>query len=98
MDQKGEETHLIEFYGRECPHCISMEPVIEELEKKLGITFKKLEVWHDEANEKEMMKYADKFMEACGGVGTPAFINVKTGAATCGAMPLEDLEKWVSGT
>ncbi len=46
--------HVIEFYGETCPHCISMRPVIAQLEKELGGEITKLEVWNHPENEKKM--------------------------------------------
>ena len=81
---------LLEFYGTECPHCIHMHPLIERLEKELGVTVEKLETWHDEANE-EKRKEHDKGA-ACGGV--PFFVNTESGARICGAVPYEMLKAW----
>ncbi len=41
-------SHLKNYYGTECPHCERMMPLIEKLEKELGVTVDKKEVWHDE--------------------------------------------------
>jgi thiol-disulfide isomerase/thioredoxin len=30
-DREQEKGELIEFYGKECPHCQAMEPLIERL-------------------------------------------------------------------
>ena len=30
-------NHLLEFYGTECPHCVSMHELVERLEKEKGI-------------------------------------------------------------
>ena len=83
---------LLEFYGTECPHCIRMFPLVERLEKELGVTVKKLETWHDEANEQER---ARKDGGACGGV--PFFFNEETGAKICGAVDYEMLKIWAAG-
>lgn len=83
---------LLEFYGTECPHCIRMAPLVERLEKELGVTVKKLETWHDEANEKDRARHdADN---ACGGV--PFFVNEETGAKICGAVDYEMLKAWAT--
>lgn len=84
---------LLEFYGSECPHCVRMAPLVERLEQELGLTVKKLETWHDEANEKERARHdADA---ACGGV--PFFVNEETGAKICGAVDYEALKAWATG-
>lgn len=41
------ENNLLFFYGTECEHCEKMMPLIERLEKELGIQFTRYEVWHD---------------------------------------------------
>jgi len=40
-------NHLLEFFGTECPHCISMHELVERLEKEEGIKIESLEVWHN---------------------------------------------------
>ncbi|HEV8290085.1 MAG TPA: thioredoxin family protein [Candidatus Norongarragalinales archaeon] len=89
---------LIEFYGTECPHCITMAPLIEKLEKELGVKVTRFEVWHNSANAKKMMEHADLLMAACGGgIGVPNFINLKTKKALCGAVPYNVLKDWALG-
>lgn len=84
---------IIEFYGETCPHCISMRPVVSELEKEMSIRVQKLEVWNNESNHAVMEKYSDKISEACGGyAAVPSFINTKTGQALCGAHDKTDLK------
>jgi thiol-disulfide isomerase/thioredoxin len=84
---------LLEFYGKECPHCVRMAPLVEHLEKELGVEVKKLETWHDEANNKlRAEKDADHM---CGGV--PFFVNEETGARLCGAVDYEMLKVWATG-
>lgn len=84
---------LLEFYGTECPHCIRMFPLVERLEKELGVTVKRIETWHDEANEKERERHDPN--NACGGV--PFFVNEETGAKICGAVDYEKLKIWAAG-
>lgn len=83
---------LIEFYGKECPHCLKIAPLVEELEKNLGVTIEQYEVWHNEDNLKKFREY-DKV--PCGGV--PFFINTDTGQSICGETTYENLEKWAKG-
>lgn len=86
------DDDLIEFYGTECPHCIKMQPLIERLEQEEGIKIKRLEVWHNEKNEK-MRQQVDKGL--CGGV--PFFFNKKTGKWICGSTNYEAFKKWALG-
>ena len=83
---------LIEFYGTNCPHCVTMAPLIERLEKEEGVKLEKFEVWHNAKNAEMMQKY-DKGL--CGGV--PFFFNKKTGKWVCGATSYENFKKWALG-
>lgn len=80
---------LLEFYGDTCPHCIEMKPVVEQLEKELGVEVEKFEVWNNEENVKKMEEY-DKGL--CGGV--PFYFNTESGAHICGSADLDALKKW----
>ena len=82
-------SHLLNFYGAECPHCKKMEPLIQALEEKEGIVIDRLEVWSDEGNM-SMLEGYDK--GRCGGV--PFFYNTKTDAYICGEATYEQLEVW----
>lgn len=83
---------LLEFYGKECPHCITMKPLIERLEKELEVEVRKLETWHDPANE-ELRKRKDD--GSCGGV--PFFYNEESGKGLCGESTYEELKAWAEG-
>lgn len=83
---------LMEFYGDTCPHCIEMKPLVEQLEKELGITVEKYEVWNNEENAKKMME-AD--CDRCGGV--PFFLNTATNKFLCGSAEYEALKAWAQG-
>ena len=48
-------SHLLEFYGTECPHCVSMHALVERLEKEEGVRVESLEVWHNKENEKRLL-------------------------------------------
>lgn len=71
---------ILEFYGDTCPHCIEMKPLVTKVEKKLKVTFEKLEVWNDEANAEKLSKI-DRGL--CGGV--PFFYNTESKHFICGA-------------
>ena len=83
---------LIEFYGKECPHCAKMAPIVEQLEKESGVKLEKLEVWHNEENLNKMREYDNGL---CSGV--PFFYNTDTKKYICGETNLEELKKWASG-
>ena len=82
-------SHLLEFYGTECPHCVRMHELVVRLEKEEGVKVEALEVWHNEENEKKMLEY-DK--DLCGGV--PFFYNTKTKKFICGESSYEELKDW----
>lgn len=90
--------HVIEFYGETCPHCMSMKPVVADIEAETGETIEKLEVWNNEENLKKMESYGDLIGEACGGLpGVPAFVNVDTNQALCGAHDKVDIIALMEG-
>ena len=45
---------LQEYFGETCPHCIVMKPMVEKLEKELGVTVEKFEVWNNDENAKKL--------------------------------------------
>ncbi|MBI3671677.1 hypothetical protein HY249_02690 [Candidatus Azambacteria bacterium] len=83
------EKRLLEFYGEECPHCKNMDPLIEELEKELGLKVERFEVWSNEKNKKMLQEYDRNF---CGGV--PFFYNTASCEWICGEADPEKLKKW----
>ncbi len=89
MDLKPQ---LFEFYGKECPHCAEMEPVVERLKDEEEVEILKLEVWHNEKNAALMHQY-DR--DQCGSV--PFFYNSHTGRWLCGIIKYEKLKEWAMG-
>jgi len=74
-----------------------MYPIVEKVEKDLGIKITRLEVWHNSDNAK-FMKEADRDAEGsefCGGI--PFFYNEKTGKKICGNTKYEKLKAWAEG-
>jgi thiol-disulfide isomerase/thioredoxin len=88
---------LIEFYGTECVHCKEMKPIIEKVEKELGVKITRLEVWHNSENAKLLQQYDkdENGNEFCGGI--PFFYNEKTGKKICGNTSFEKLKDWAKG-
>ena len=80
---------LLEFYGKECPHCEDMKILVAKLEKEEGVKVESFETWHNEENAKKMEEY-DK--DLCGGV--PFFYNTKNKKFICGESSYDELEKW----
>ena len=86
------ESHLVEFYGTECVHCIEMKPLVEKMEKELKVKVTGKECWHNEKNQAEFLKVAEG---KCPGV--PFFLNTKSGKFICGAASFEKLKEWAEG-
>ncbi len=82
-------SHLLEFYGTECPHCIRMHKLVERLEKEEALKVDTFEVWHNEENAKKLEALDKDF---CGGV--PFFYNTKTNKWICGEAEYVELEAW----
>ncbi len=85
-------SHLLEFYGEECPHCMDMKKVVKKLEENEGLKIESLEVWHNEENLKKM-EGLDQ--DRCGGV--PYFYNTETNKWICGEAELPELTDWALG-
>ncbi len=85
-------SHLLEFYGTECPHCVRMHELVERFEKEEGIKVDTFEIWHNKENEKKLLEI-DKDM--CGGV--PFFYNEQTKKFICGEAVYETLKAWGLG-
>ncbi|MBI4119640.1 MAG: thioredoxin family protein [Parcubacteria group bacterium] len=82
---------LLEFYGKECPHCLKMTPSVERLEKEMGVKLERYEIWHSDENAQKMEQYDKGF---CGGV--PFFFNTETGDYICGETSYEELKRWAT--
>jgi len=66
------KSHLLEFYGVECDHCVEMHPLIDQLQAETGLTMRGFEVWFNQSNLKRTCGYA---LFVCGtalGVGFAA--------------------------
>jgi len=88
-------TRIIMFYGKECPHCHRMMPLLKRLKKEEGIAVRKLEVWHNEKNADLMQKHHAVITESSGGeFGVPAFMDEKGTKALVGEFPYPELKKW----
>lgn len=93
---------LLEFYGKECPHCVRMAPLVERLNAEEKIKIEQYEIWHNTENAKKMEEF-DKDESgrvsggntACGGV--PFFFNTETKKFICGEDSYENLKSWALG-
>lgn len=91
------KSRLIMFTGTECDHCHANEPVVKQVEKELGMSIERLEVWHDARNA-EFLESIDKNPDGsafCGGI--PFFYNEKTGKKLCGPQKYDKLKAWANG-
>ena len=84
-------SNLLEFYGRECPHCLKIKPLLERLEKETGVKVESYEVWYNEENSAKMQGYDRGF---CGGV--PFLYNTETDEWLCGEASYEEIKKWAN--
>ncbi len=86
------------FYGKECPHCHVMMPLIDKLEKeqKGKIKFERLEVWHNKKNLAIVRKFKKQIQKTCGEqLSIPIFFDEEKKRSHCGEMSYKDLKKWV---
>jgi len=88
------KENLLFFYGTECPHCIRMEKLLNKLTKEEGLKVEKIEIWHNEENNKLLDKL-DCEPEPCGGV--PFFLNQKTSKTLCGEVTYKEIKEWAEG-
>lgn len=82
-------SHLLEFYGKECPHCVEMHELVERLQKEEKLEVDAIEVWYNKENEKKLLEI-DK--DLCGGV--PFFYNTKNKKFICGSADYDELKDW----
>lgn len=85
-------SHLLEFYGTECPCCIVMHDLVVRLEKEERIKIESIEVWHNKDNEKYLLELD---VNLCGGV--PFYYNLKTKKWICGEATYKELKAWAKG-
>lgn len=76
------------FYGTECPHCHTMLPIVEKLNKE-GIKIEILETWHNDENAKKLETFD---IGLCGGV--PFFYDAETKKFICGETTEEHIREW----
>ena len=85
-------SHLLEFYGDECPHCDRMHDLIVQVEKETGLKVDTFEVFHNKENEEKMINLGN---DCCGGV--PFFYNTQTKKWICGEGTHEEFKAWALG-
>lgn len=66
------KSHLLEFYGVECDHCVEMHPLMDQLQAETGLTLRGFEVWFNQSNLKRTLSFrcvylSFPFCRVCGG-------------------------------
>lgn len=84
--------HLLFFIGTDCPHCEAMKPLVEKLEREMGITLHVQDIWVDKASEKLLDGYRTPDCD-----GLPYFYNTETGVSLCGEVSYKLLLAWAMG-
>jgi hypothetical protein len=78
-----------------------MAPILTQVENETGVTFEKLEVWHNDTNRAEYLKHIDEVMKDCNlkqqGIVVPTFMSVKTNHSICGEQTADQLKKFIAG-
>ena len=87
----------IEFYfGRECPYCVKIIPVVKRLESEDEVEIVKREVWHNAENNRRMKDLRKLYEEYCGGnFVVPSFYDAESKRLICNPGSYENLKKWV---
>lgn len=67
----NEQADIILYYGQECPHCKNVEKFIADNKIDEKIIFAKKEVWHNTANNAEMMEKAKECALDTDKIGVP---------------------------
>ena len=90
-------SKLVMFYGKECPHCKKMMPLVDRLKNETNVAIDRLEIWHNEKNADLMRSYRDVIKAKCGGqLRTPTFLDTETKDAFCGEVEYETLKSWAT--
>ena len=66
-------TDLFVFIGTDCPHCVSMIPLLEKLHCEEHVTYTVYDIW---ANETDYRLYENITNNSCDGI--PVFYNTHT--------------------
>ena len=84
------------FYGRECPDCLAVIPIVKQLIAKDGVEFVKREVWHDAENHQRMEDIKDLYEKYCGGnFVVPSFYDPERKRLICEPVSYEELKYWI---
>jgi len=84
------DKRLLMFYEEKCDPCVVMEPLVQKIEKELGVNVDRLEVWGNQENKRLLEKYAGVSM-------VPFFYNESTGVKISGETDFGTLKKWAIG-
>jgi len=90
-------SRLVMFYGKECPHCKKMMPLVDKLENETNVAIERLEIWHNEKNADLMRSYGDVIKAKCGGqLRVPTFLDIETKDVFCGEAKYKTLKSWAT--
>eukprot|EP00188_Purpureofilum_apyrenoidigerum_P003377 Plantae.Rhodophyta-Purpureofilum_apyrenoidigerum.ctg3506.p2 GENE.Plantae.Rhodophyta-Purpureofilum_apyrenoidigerum.ctg3506~~Plantae.Rhodophyta-Purpureofilum_apyrenoidigerum.ctg3506.p2 ORF type:complete len:202 (+),score=47.63 Plantae.Rhodophyta-Purpureofilum_apyrenoidigerum.ctg3506:151-756(+) len=93
MRRSKQQSHLLEFYGIDCDHCVDMEPLIQKLREEENMPIRRFEVWFNDDNLRLLQRL--DVGSACGGV--PYFYNKQTRGWICGATTYQNFRNWALG-
>lgn len=89
----------VEFYGEGCEYVSEMTSIVRQVESQKGIKFERLEVWHNETNQKIYMGFAENIERDCGiprdVISSHVFYSTKTNRAICGRVSAEELGRFI---
>jgi len=90
-------SRLVMFYGKECPHCKKMMPLVDKLENETNVAIERLEIWHNEKNADLMRSHGDIIKAKCGGqLRVPTFLDMETKDVFCGEAKYKTLKSWAT--
>lgn len=90
-----EQSDVVLYFGQECSHCKVVEKFIADNQIEKKIIFTKKEVWHNSANNTEMLEKARECSLDTGKVGVP-FLFAR-GKCFIGEVEVKDFLKKEAG-
>lgn len=87
---------ILFFYGTDCPHCESMQPLLVKASYETGVIFDEREVWGNQSNYRLFENYQESIKKndpECDGI--PLLYCVETEDYLCGEVNYKTLKQWV---
>ncbi len=88
-------SHLIMFFGTDCPSCESMKMLTQKMFHEYGIVVDMHDVWKSESDYRVMENYIQMYCPDCPGI--PVFMNTETNQIICGEVSYKVLCNWAFG-